>query len=684
MTRWLVPLTLALVTAIGLSTPSTAWATAPVTLDPDYVTDQAGVLSATEEQAVEARLQELSENSDVDLFVVLVDDFTSPSDSVRWADAVADDNNLGPQQYLLAIAVEGRSYYISAATDGPLSDSKLDDVEDKILPLASQQDWDGAIVLAADEIQGDGGAGMLRVVLIIAGIAAAVLVIWLIVKLVARARRNAEIRRRGAMPDKPDPDDPFSTLTDEQVETQARTALVQADNAITSSREELGFAVAQFGEGVTEQFSRVVEAARVKLREAFELQQKLDDEVEDSIHDRRAWFIRIVELCDEIDDLLDDNTEAFDELRHLARNAPQELERVRGQRAELEPILHEATSTLATLSTTYDPAALSTVADNPAQAQERAALADRAIASAAEAIAAGDTGEAAFGIRTAEQAVAQAAQLGQAITALAAELAQIETQARALIAELQGDITASRDLPDPSGTVAAATTAARSELEQAQQQLAAASRNPHQVLEALTSANTQIDAALAAGRQAAAHAQRTQQLLDQTIAQATSSTRAAREFIETRRGVIGSTARTRLSQAEATLTQAIDRRASDPESALGQAQRALELARAATWAAESDVHATSTRSHDTGWGGDIFGAPAYRSADSGLAGDILGGIIGGLLSGGGGGSSRRSSGGWRSSGGFRSSGFGGGGRSSRRSSGGRSGGRSGRSGGRRF
>jgi uncharacterized membrane protein YgcG len=134
--RWLTVAALTLVAAGALSS-SAAYATDPLTLDAGYVTDDAGVLSAAEEDAVEARLQELSDNSNADLFVVLVDDFTSPSDNVAWADTVADQNNLGQNQYLLAIAVEGRSYYISAAAGGPLSDSKLDDVEEKIQSLGT-------------------------------------------------------------------------------------------------------------------------------------------------------------------------------------------------------------------------------------------------------------------------------------------------------------------------------------------------------------------------------------------------------------------------------------------------------------------------------------------------------------------------------------------------------------------
>ncbi|MBO0980573.1 TPM domain-containing protein [Microbacterium sp. SD291] len=674
-TRWLTLAALTLAATAGVLSVSAASATDPVTLDQGYVTDDAGVLSGSEKEAVEARLLELTENSSADLFVVLVDDFSSPADNVAWADTVAENNNLGPEQYLLAIAVEGRNYYISAAAGGPLSDGKLDDVEDRIQPLLAQEDWDGAIVLAADEIQGDGGAGALRTMLIVGGVIALALVVWLIVSLVKRARRDAAIRRRGAMPETPDPNDPFSTLTDEQVESQAGAALVQADDAITSSREELGFAVAQFGEAATGEFSGAVKTAKSKMSEAFDLKQKLDDEVEDTVHDRRAWHIRIIRICDEIDDVLDQNTEAFDALRRLEQNAPQELERVRGERAMLQPILAGASGALASLSATYDAASLSTVADNPAQAQERAALADRSIEGAEAAITAGRSGEAAFAIRTAEQSVAQAAQLVQAITVLGEEMATVEAQAQALIAELQADVAAAQQLPDTTGTLAAAATATAQQLQQAQSQLTGSARSPQRTLEALTAANAQIDAAIAQGTQAVERTRRTQQMLEQTLSQASSAIRAARDYIETRRGTVGSTARTRLSQAEAALTQAVDLRAGSPETALTEAGRALDLARQATASAQSDVEAMNpARYENDGWGGGLFGGGGSRSTSSGLGGDILGGIIGGLLSGGGGGGSSRSSS-WRSSGGggFRSSGFGGGG-----------GGRSGRSGGGRF
>ncbi|WP_309128108.1 TPM domain-containing protein [Microbacterium sp.] len=674
--RWLALVALTVGTVMGALTASAASATDPVDLEPGYVTDVVGVLTANEKQAAEDRLLELSTQSDASLFVVFVDEFTSPSDRIQWTDTVAQNNNLGDEQYLLAVAVEQGAYYISAGAGGPIGDGQLDAIEQKIQPLLSQGDWDGAIILAADEMQGDGGAGLLRGVLIVAGIVVAALLVWLVTRIVIRARRDAEIRRRGAMPAKPDPNDPFSTLTDDQVESRAGSAIVEADDAITSSREELGFAVAQFGEGITAQFSAALEAAKAKMGEVFDLKQKLDDAVEDTVHDRRAWHIRIIGLCEDIGEMLDQNTEAFDELRGLAANAPAELERVRGERAALQPLLDGAQPALQSLMESYDAAALSTIADNPSQANERAALADRSIDAAAAAIGVDNTGEAAFAIRTAEQSVAQAAQLVQAITSLAEELAGIEKQAHELIDELQRDIAASGELPDPACTVAAAAAAATRQLQQAQTDLSSSARNPQRMLDALTTADTQIDAAIAESQESVRRAQRAQQMLEQTITQANSEIRAARDFIETRRGVVGPTARTRLSQAQEALSQAIGLASTNQSEARSAADRARQLAAQATASARADIEAADPNRYNETWGGGWGGGPFGSSSGggSGLAGDILGGIIGGLLSGGG---SSRSSGrsSWRSSGGFRSSGFGGGGRSS---------GRSGRSGGGRF
>lgn len=192
--HWLALVALMVTTITGALSATAAVASPPPTLDAGFVTDDAGALSANELEAANTRLQELSEKSDADLFVVFVDAFTDPADATGWADTTANRNGLGPHQYLLAVAVTERNYYISAGVNGPISDAQLTDIEQKVQPLLAAEDWSGAVLLAADEIQGDGGAGMLRTLLVVLGIAVLAAVIWLI----ARTVRSPKARRGGA------------------------------------------------------------------------------------------------------------------------------------------------------------------------------------------------------------------------------------------------------------------------------------------------------------------------------------------------------------------------------------------------------------------------------------------------------------------------------------------------------
>lgn len=647
---------------------SVAIATPPVTLSSDFVTDEAGVLTSGELDSANARLGELAAANGGDLYVVFVDEFTDPADSVAWTDRTAADNGLGADQYLIAVAVDAGQYAISADSGGPLNDSQIDAVVQAMENGLRAGDWDGAVIAAADAFPGQSGdaGGFLGILIALVVVAVVIVVIVLIV----RSRRK---KRDAARPTVPDPNDPYAAVSDDDLATQAGSALVQADDAITSSRQEVGFAVAQYGEDSTAAFSQVVEAAQAKISEAFALKQQIDDEVPDTAEQRRAWHIQIIQLCDAADDLLDENVEAFEELRKLEAEAPQALERLTARRAAAQQALAAAPAALAVLSQNYDAAALATVAENPAQAQQRLSLADSEMAEAAQLIAAGKNGEAAFAIRTAEAAVQQSEELIAAVTHLGANLAAVEEQARALIAELEADLAAAAAIPDAQAQLAPLIARTRTNIDSAHASLQAAQRNPQNVLETLDSANTQIDAALGQAREASALAQRTQRMLQQRLAQAQAQISAAGDFISTRRGAIGATARTRLAEANAAYSEAVSAQATDPVLATERATRAAALAGEAISYAQSEVSSFN----NGGWGGGGWSGGGYNRG-SDLGGDILGGILGGLLSGGG--SGRSSGGGWSGGSSWRSSGSS---RSSRpssfggsRSSGSRSGGRS--------
>lgn len=659
----------AVTAVLALGGAGAAAATPPVELSSSRVVDQADVLSPAQEAAVDAHLAAVTDAAGVDLWVVYVDAFTDPADSERWANGAAELNGLGPDQYLLAVATGTRQYYLSGDVQyGPVSDAELLDIEGGLVePRLRADDWAGAATAAADGLakavgvtMGDagdddasapgGGSPLGVIVLVVLGVGVVALVVWLIVR--ARRRRTPAVTP-GEVP-----------LA--ELERQAASALVETDDAVKTSEQELGFAAAQFGDEATTDFARVIAEAKAGLDEAFHLKQQLDDDVPDTPEQTRAWTGQIIELCARANQALDAKAHEFDELRKLEQNAPEALARVQELRQGIAGSVETAAARLAALRGTYASEELADVSDNPDQAVARLAFADERLAAAQRAIGAGDGAAAAVGIRAAEEAIGQVRLLYDAIGTRADDLAQADAGAAALIADLEGDFAAAAALPDADGRLAGVVTAARHAVEAAKAHLAGPSRRPTLTLEQLGRANADVDGLMASIRDAQEQQRRAAQQLAQLLTQAQSQVTAAEDFITARRGAVGATARTRLAEAGATLVHARQLAASDPQQALASAQRANELARQAMQHAQQDV--TGYDRVSSGGGGDLGSA-------------VLGGILINSLLGGGG--SRSSGGGFRGSGGFggssRSSGGGfggsfGGSRSSRSGSSGRGGG----------
>lgn len=672
--RWAAVLTAVLAAMLSIGAGA-AWATSPVDLGSGYVTDSAGVLSDADENAANQRLSDVSTATGAQLYVVFVDQFTDPTSSEQWANDTAALNGLGPRQYLLAISTEGRQLYLSADSSGPLTESQMTAVEDAAAGPLGTDDWAGAVTAAADSFQsafgggagaaGTGGLPWLLLVPVLVGIAVAV---WLVIRSRRKAKQPAVAG--GA------PATGLDALDTAELARRAASALVQTDDAIRTSEQELGFAKAQFGDAATVEFEQAVASADASLEKAFALQQQLDDSTPDSEQQVRAWNAEIIRLLDEANALLDEKAADFDELRKLEQNAPEALARVQENRTKAAADIDRAAATLQVLAGAYAPQALATIADNPEQARQRIAFADEQLAAAQAAIGAGNGGEAAVGIRAAEEAIGQATLLEDAVDRLGADLAQGERDAAALVAELESDVAGAAALPDPDGRIAATIAATRQQLDAARANLTGTQKRPLVTLQALEAANAQIDGVVQGVRDAQAQAQRAQQMLGQQMTQAQAQVSAAEDYITSRRGAIGAEARTRLAEAGSSLVQAQQLQASDPQQALQHAQRANQLAGQAIQYAQNDVGAFGGGQGGFGGGGQSGGG------DGGMLGAVLGGIVINSLLGGGGGGGRSSGGmgglggllgGGGSGGGSRSSGggirpgsFGGGGTRARR------------------
>jgi hypothetical protein len=136
-------------------------------------------------------------------------------------------------------------------------------------------------------------------------------------------------------------------------------------------------------------------------------------------------------------------------------------------------------------------------------------------------------------------------------------------------------------------------------------------------------------------------ARRAQEALGQAMLTARSAVAAAEDFIGTRRGAVGSTARTRLGEAQRHLASAEQLADDDPSGALREAQAADRLAQFALSAAQGDVTQWSQQQGYGGYGGYGGGYGGYGRGGgisplgAGIGGLLLGGLIFGDHGGGG-------------------------------------------------
>lgn len=645
--------------ALAWLAPTAASAAEPPEFNGGYVIDDtsAGVLGS-EVGDLEGQVRAFAQEHGVQLFVVYVDEFSSPADPEQWGAATAQKNFLGDDGVLLSVAVQDRLFDLNAA-ENLVSDAQYETLTSEyVRPALKDSDWSGAITATLDGLENTvvnppaGGSGTGTVVAVVGG----VVVVGGIAAGVTIARRT---RKRAAQQAGEAP-----ALTLDELEAQASGLLVRVDDDLRSSEQELGFAQAQFGEAVAEPFSAAIAAARAQLQSAFQLRQKLDDHLPDSDEDRRAWLEEIIQNCTAAKESLDTHTESFSRLREVEQRAPEVLARVQAQLAEVSAGLNAAEATVAALAAEYADSVVGPLRAGIEEGATRLRFVAECVDSATRELGSGDNAAAAVTLRAAEAALEQARLLAAAPERQRGELAEGTRQLEAAYTDLRSDLQLAGQF------AATATEADRQAMRAAAQQVTAvleagAQGDPVRALAAAAAANVQIDSAIGAAREAAERHQRAAAARDEALASARAEVLAAEQFIETRRGAIGAQARTRMSEARRQLEVAEQVAESDPNRSYQSALQASQYARAAYQLASSDVNGWGGPGGGGTWGGS--GGTVGGGANGSFGGAVLGGILGGILSGGGSGSSGGS---WSgSSGGFRG-GWNGGGSIGRGSSGG--------------
>jgi hypothetical protein len=628
--------------ALGLAgalVPSMAQATEPVDFGGATILDPVDAVTSAQEQEIQQAIDQLQQQTGVTLHVAYVDTFTGASTPQAWGQATKEANGFGSGDALLAVAVDGREY---AFPTGQVSGDQGSFETTVIVPQLRADDWSGAAVAAAQGMESvaqtgtvaesdtgttpssgdDSGIDFGLVLLYVLG---AILLAAVATTLVGRRKRKKAVaaKRQAALAEM------------RTAEQRAGSMLVQLDDALETSEQEVGFAEAEFGSGAVGPYREVLVSAGGKVREAFALKQKLDDTIEDTDEERHTWAARIVDLCEEARAELDAQAASFEELRALEKNAPQTLAAIVTDAETLKSRIDRTQEAVDLLGRRYAGPSMTTVTGNVDQARSLLSFATDTAQEAAEAIRAGDrtsTGEIAVKVRAAQQAVGQAGKLLDGVDRVSSDLEHASTRVQEEIADVRSDIQDARAaqrggrMPELTRLVEAAEQAI-ADAKPLQGRLA----DPLTSVTLLQEAEARLDEALAPVREQQEQVQRAIGYLPRALSTAESQVATARDFISTRRGGVGEEARTRLAHAQRALDDAHEAAPRDPVRAVAASQAATSYAAQAIEAAQRDLD------QGGGYGGYGGGMMGGRGGGDAFGGAIMGGIIGGLLSGGGGG-----------------------------------------------
>ncbi|WP_420364796.1 TPM domain-containing protein [Curtobacterium sp. L3-7] len=603
--RWAARLAAATITALLVLAPATAArATAPVDLDGAYVLDDADALTSSQQSDVEQAVQDLYSETKTQLYVVFVPEFTDPTDHGAWGDAVMSKNQIQNDSILLSIAVDERNYDVQQTNETSISSGDVESaVNDDLLPKLKADDWAGAATAFANglaETQQPPNLTWVWILLLV--VVVAIVVIVLVIRTRNKRRTAAATKAQQA------------SLAD--LERTAGAALVTIDDELRTAEQEVGFATAQFGPDAAKPFADAVATAQKNVRKAFTFQQQLDDEIPDSPQQRADWSNQIIAICEQAHAAIEEQTDSFDKLRSLEDGVEAAAVSL-GEAVRAAPAtVTEAAASLERIRSTYSGRTLATVADSVGQARQVLEYATERSQAADAAIANGDKGQAVVAVRDAQHALAQVQQLSASATGAEASFREATARVDAMRLDIEGDVAAARAMktggPDLASAVVTAETVLRERLDP---------KDPIAAVDALTQANTAIDAALASARGAEEQNQRAMQALDAALRDARTRISQAREFISLRRGGVGPTARTRLSEAERALDDAVQLATTDPQRALQAARAAEQYAAAAMDEAGNDMG---------GWPGAGGGGGGNGAQLGGLVtGIILGGLLGG-------------------------------------------------------
>ncbi|MRX44517.1 hypothetical protein [Agromyces kandeliae] len=282
--------------------------------------------------------------------------------------------------------------------------------------------------------------------------------------------------------------------------TRAGSALVAADDHLRAAADELGFAEAELGFDATVQPAGVLAVARRQLTEAFRQNRLNHDASPGSAEEVRSRYLRVVDLCDAVERVLDEQAADLAERMSRARRAPDLIAGVRADILRLRARIPYARTTIDRLGARYARSALSGIESNPADAAQLLAFAEHGVGVAERRREAGRRDHADVALEASARSVRRAATLLDAVETFEVEALRAEATLASLADECRRELAAAVGAPrSPAAADAIA------ELQAALAALPAAGVNtdPLAHLVRLRAARIALDRALAATRERA-------------------------------------------------------------------------------------------------------------------------------------------------------------------------------------
>ena len=334
---------------------------------------------------------------------------------------------------------------------------------------------------------------------------------------------------------------------DADLAKRAGSVLLAADERIRVTVDEIGFAEAELGAAATTQLSEALVAVHAHLSDAFRLNRLNHDAIPGTADEVQARNVRIVQLCEWVGDVLDEQTSALADQIARARRAPEIIAGLRADTERLRARIPQARQTIEQLATRYAREALVQVEANQTEADQLLGFAEHSLGVAERRRDAGQREQADVALEASTESLRLAATLLDAVETFEVEALRAEATVAAIVEESRRDLAVAREGPH-SRRVANAIT----ELEAALAALPPAGVNtdPFAHLSRLREAHAALDAAIAAARERAARPIQPMAHVRRAIEAADRQLDVARDAIDGNRGWISAEALTLLAESE--------------------------------------------------------------------------------------------------------------------------------------